>query len=39
MFPLDLPGPQILVFYGLFAVAVIAVLHFTRQRVGGFENP
>src|SRR5262249_33644878 len=32
MFPLDLPGPQFLVFYGLFAVAVIAVLHFTRQR-------
>ena len=32
MFPLDLPGPQFLIFYGLFAVVVIAALHFARRR-------
>jgi len=32
MFPFNLPGPQFLVFYALFAVAVIAGLFFVRRR-------
>jgi uncharacterized protein (TIGR04222 family) len=39
MFPLDLPGPQFLVFYGLFAAAVIAVLHFVRRQHESFSLP
>jgi len=32
MFPFDLPGPQFLAFYAVFATAVIAALHFGRKR-------
>jgi uncharacterized protein (TIGR04222 family) len=32
MFPFDLPGPSFLLFYGLFAIAVIAALYFGRSR-------
>ena len=32
MFPFNLPGPQFLVFYALFAVAVIAGFFFVRRR-------
>src|SRR5580704_3890512 len=31
MFPLDLPGPDFLAFYGLFAAIVIAALHIARR--------
>jgi uncharacterized protein (TIGR04222 family) len=33
MFPFDLPGPQFLVFYALFAIAVLAALHFGRRHL------
>src|SRR4051812_23260093 len=32
MFPFDLPGPQFLVFYALFATAVIAGFMYARRR-------
>src|SRR5262249_60825982 len=32
MFPFDLPGPQFLVFYALFAIAVIAGFIYGRRR-------
>src|SRR5215510_7677609 len=32
MFPFNLPGPQFLVFYALFAIAVIAFFFFVRRR-------
>ena len=33
MFPFDLPGPQFLVFYALFAIAVLAALHLGRRHL------
>lgn len=39
MFPFDLPGPQFLLFYGLFAVGVLAALHFGRRQYERFPAP
>ena len=39
MFPFDLPGPQFLVFYALFAVAVLAALHFGRRHLESGPPP
>src|SRR5262249_30483192 len=39
MFPLNLPGPQFLAFYFVFALAVIAVVYVTRQRLEAGPTP
>lgn len=39
MFPFDLPGPQFLMFYALFAIAVLAALHFGRRHLESGAPP
>jgi uncharacterized protein (TIGR04222 family) len=39
MFPFDLPGPQFLVFYALFAIAVVAALYFGRRHLESGPPP
>lgn len=39
MFPFDLPGPQFLAFYAMFAVAVIAAMYFARRGYETFPAP
>jgi uncharacterized protein (TIGR04222 family) len=39
MFPFDLPGPQFLVFYALFAIAVFAALHLGRRHLESGPAP
>src|SRR3974390_1249430 len=39
MYPFDLPGPQFLVFYGVFALAIILALNIGRRISEGGPTP